>query len=126
MRILVVGAGGVGGAIATAASRRDFFEHLTIADIDKERARDVALKTQDSRFASAQVDASDSASILALAREINADVIMNAADPRFVMPIFNAAFEAGATYLDMAMSLSRRHPESPYSKTGVMLGDEQF
>jgi len=126
MRILVVGAGGVGGAIATAAARRDFFEHLTIADIDKERAGDVAMKTQDSRFASAQVDASDSASILALAREINADVIMNAADPRFVMPIFDAAFEAGANYLDMAMSLSRRHPESPYSKTGVMLGDEQF
>ncbi|MBJ7513767.1 MAG: saccharopine dehydrogenase NADP-binding domain-containing protein [Acidimicrobiia bacterium] len=126
MRILVIGAGGVGGAIATAASRRDFFEHLTIADIDKERAREVAIKTQDSRFASAQVDASDSASILALAREINADVIMNAADPRFVMPIFDAAFEAGANYLDMAMSLSSRHPESPYSKTGVMLGDEQF
>ncbi len=126
MRILVVGAGGVGGAIATAASRRDFFEHLTIADIDKERAREVAIKTQDSRFASAQVDASDSASILALAREINADVIMNAADPRFVMPIFDAAFEAGANYIDMAMSLSKRHPESPYSKTGVMLGDEQF
>ncbi|AKL73618.1 saccharopine dehydrogenase-like oxidoreductase [Actinobacteria bacterium IMCC26256] len=126
MRILVIGAGGVGGAIATAASRRDFFEHMTIADIDKERAREVAIKTQDSRFASAQVDASDSASILALAREINADVIMNAADPRFVMPIFDAAFEAGANYIDMAMSLSKRHPESPYSKTGVMLGDEQF
>ena len=126
MRILVVGAGGVGGAIATAASRRDFFEHITIADIDEARARDVAKKTADSRFASAQVDASDTASILALARDINVDVIMNAADPRFVMPIFDAAFEAGANYLDMAMSLSRRHIDSPYSKTGVMLGEEQF
>ena len=126
MRILVIGAGGVGGAIATAASRRDFFEHMTIADIDEARAAQVATKTGDARFASAQVDASDKASILALAQKISADVIMNAADPRFVMPIFDAAFEAGANYLDMAMSLSRRHPESPYSKTGVMLGDEQF
>ncbi len=126
MRILVIGAGGVGGAIATAASRRDFFEHMTIADIDEARAAQVATKTGDARFASAQVDASDKASILALARDINADVIMNAADPRFVMPIFDAAFEAGANYLDMAMSLSRRHIDSPYSKTGVMLGDEQF
>ena len=126
MRIHVIGAGGVGGAIATAASRRDFFEHMTIADIDEARAAQVATKTGDARFASAQVDASDKASILALAQKISADVIMNAADPRFVMPIFDAAFEAGANYLDMAMSLSRRHPESPYSKTGVMLGDEQF
>jgi hypothetical protein len=38
---------------------------------------------------------------------------MNAVDPRFVMPIFNGAYAAGADYLDMAMSLSRRHPEGP-------------
>ena len=35
-------------------------------------------------------------------------------------------FAAGADYLDMAMSLSRPHPESPYSQVGVKLGDEQF
>jgi saccharopine dehydrogenase (NAD+, L-lysine-forming) len=33
---------------------------------------------------------------------------------------------AGADYLDMAMSLSHRHPEAPYEKVGVKLGDEQF
>ena len=41
MRILVVGAGGVGGAIATAASRREFFEHCTVADIDGTRAAEI-------------------------------------------------------------------------------------
>src|SRR5688500_9679306 len=51
---------------------------------------------------------------------------MNAVDPRFVMPIFEGAFAAGADYLDMAMSLSRPHPEAPYSECGVKLGDEQF
>ena len=51
---------------------------------------------------------------------------MNAVDPRFVMPIFDGAFAAGADYLDMAMSLSQPHPESPYATTGVKLGDEQF
>jgi saccharopine dehydrogenase (NAD+, L-lysine forming) len=51
---------------------------------------------------------------------------MNAVDPRFVMPIFSGAYAAGADYLDMAMSLSRRHPEAPYEKIGVKLGDEQF
>jgi saccharopine dehydrogenase-like NADP-dependent oxidoreductase len=126
MRILVVGAGGVGGAIATAASRRSFFEHCTIADIDGDRAETVAAGTDDPRFGGARVDASDADAITALAREVGATVVMNAADPRFVMPIFDAAYAAGADYLDMAMSLSRRHPTEPFTRTGVMLGDEQF
>jgi saccharopine dehydrogenase (NAD+, L-lysine-forming) len=43
----------------------------------------------------------------------------NAVDPRFVLPIFEAALAAGADYLDMAMSLSRPHPERPYELSGV-------
>ena len=35
MRILVIGAGGVGTAVAAIARRRDFFERLTLADIDQ-------------------------------------------------------------------------------------------
>ena len=42
------------------------------------------------------------------------------------MPIFDACFEAGVTYLDMAMTLSEPHPERPYEETGVKLGDYQF
>ena len=51
---------------------------------------------------------------------------MNAVDPMFNMPIFDGAFAAGADYLDMAMSLSKPHPDAPYEKAGVKLGDEQF
>ena len=51
---------------------------------------------------------------------------MNAVDPVFNMPIFDGAFAAGADYLDMAMSLSKPHPDAPYEKTGVKLGDDQF
>ena len=64
--------------------------------------------------------------VAALCREHRITHVFNAVDPRFVMPIFDGAFAAGADYLDMAMSLSRPHPEAPYEKTGVMLGDEQF
>src|SRR3954453_11155412 len=42
------------------------------------------------------------------------------------MPIFRAALQTGVTYLDMAMSLSRPHPERPHELPGVKLGDEQF
>ena len=124
MRILLVGAGGVGGAITAIAARRDFFETIVVADYDPARAERAA--DIDPRYVAAQVDASDAASVTALCREHAITHVMNAVDPVFNMPIFQGAFAAGADYLDMAMSLSRPHPEAPYEKTGVKLGDEQF
>ena len=52
--------------------------------------------------------------------------MVNAVDPRFVMPIFRACEVEEVNYLDMAMSLSKPHPEYPYTECGVKLGDEQF
>ena len=124
MRILLVGAGGVGAAFTAIAARRDFYETIVVADYDLARAEKAA--SVDDRFEPAQVDASDAGSVAALAREHRATHVMNAVDPRFVMPIFDGAFAAGADYLDMAMSLSRPHPERPQEETGVKLGDEQF
>ncbi len=126
MRVLLVGAGGVGGSIALIAARRDFFETMVVADYDGERAAQVVASTADPRFVAARVDASDTAAVAALLAEHRCDVLMNATDPRFVMPLFTAALDGGAQYLDMAMSLSRPHPTEPYAKTGVKLGDEQF
>jgi saccharopine dehydrogenase (NAD+, L-lysine forming) len=124
MRILLVGAGGVGGAFTAIAARRDFFEAVVIADYDAGRAERAA--DADDRFTAAQVDASDAGSVTALCQQHGITHVMNAVDPVFNMPIFEGAFAAGADYLDMAMSLSHPHPEAPYEKTGVKLGDEQF
>jgi saccharopine dehydrogenase-like NADP-dependent oxidoreductase len=127
MRILVVGAGGVGSAVAPIAARRDFFDHIVIADYDVTRAeRTVERLGGDARFSAAAVDASRPADVAALCRANDITHVLNAVDPRFVMPIFDGAFSAGADYLDMAMSLSRPHPSNPYGETGVKLGDEQF
>jgi saccharopine dehydrogenase (NAD+, L-lysine forming) len=120
----MVGAGGVGAAFTAIAQRRDFYEEVVVADYDLARAEKAA--AADDRFTAAQVDASSADAVAALAREHRATHVMNAVDPRFVMPIFDGALAAGADYLDMAMSLSRPHPEQPYSRTGVKLGDEQF
>ncbi len=38
MRILVIGAGGVGSAVVPIAVRRNFFERMVVADYDPERA----------------------------------------------------------------------------------------
>jgi saccharopine dehydrogenase (NAD+, L-lysine-forming) len=124
MRILLVGAGGVGSAFAAIATRRDFFEQIVIGDYDLTRAEIAA--AVDDRFSAVRVDASDAGSVEALVREHSISHVMNAVDPRFVMPIFNGAYAGGADYLDMAMSLSRPHPESPYTLPGVTLGEEQF
>jgi saccharopine dehydrogenase (NAD+, L-lysine forming) len=124
VRILLVGAGGVGGAFAAIAARRDFFDTIVCSDYDLARAEKAA--ALDDRFVAARVDASDQASVAALVKEHGITHVMNAVDPRFVMPIFNGAFEGGAHYLDMAMSLSHPHPSEPYAECGVKLGDEQF
>jgi saccharopine dehydrogenase (NAD+, L-lysine-forming) len=126
VRICVVGAGGVGSAIAAIAARRSFFDHLVLADVDLARAQRAVRRLEDARLSAARVDASDRDSVIALALEHRADVIVNACDPRLNPPIFDAAFEAGCTYLDMAMHLSAPHPTKPYELPGVMLGDAQF
>lgn len=126
MQILIIGAGGVGSAAARIASRRSFFEKLTIADYDPARPQQLIEAIGDARYAAAQVDASSEDSLVELIRSTGATHVLNAVDPRFVMPIFNACKTAGVTYLDMAMSLSQRHPEQPFTQTHIKLGDEQF
>ena len=124
MRILLVGAGGVGGAFAAIAARRDFYEPIVVADYDLARAEKAAASRPPvhrgpGRRLRRRVGR-------ALCREHRITHVMNAVDPLFVMPIFDGASPAGADYLDMAMSLSRPHPDAPYSQSGVKLGDEQF
>jgi saccharopine dehydrogenase (NAD+, L-lysine-forming) len=117
MKVLVVGTGAVGAAVAAVARRRDFFERITFADLDPARPAAVVEREGDDRFAAAQVDASSKEALIALLREVEADAVLNAADPRFNPPIFDAAFEYGCTYLDMAMTLSG---------PGVLLGQEEL
>jgi saccharopine dehydrogenase (NAD+, L-lysine forming) len=119
VRVIVVGAGGVGAAVASVAARRDFLERLVLADVDAARAQTAVDRAGDPRFAAVAVDASDPSAIEELARAERADAILNAVDPRFNPQIFEAAFAAGCTYLDLAMTLSD-------ADAGVKLGDEQF
>lgn len=131
MRILLVGAGGVGDAIAKIAARRDFFETIVVSDYDLSRAERTiawieARGQSRGRFLAARIDASDPENVASVAREHGATHVMNAVEPKFVPTIFAGALAAGADYLDMAMSLSEPHPTDPTSETGVKLGDDQF
>jgi saccharopine dehydrogenase-like NADP-dependent oxidoreductase len=126
VRILVVGTGGVGSAFAQIARRRSFFEHCALADYDRARPEHLVSELDDGRFSAHAIDASSKESVVALIRETQADAVLNSVDPLFDVPIFDACFEAGVTYLDMAMTLSEPHPTNPYEEVGVKLGDYQF
>ncbi len=126
MRILMVGAGGVGSSAALIAARRDFFEHMVVADYDKNRAQALVDRIGDDRFSALQIDASDAQAVAQACRDNDITHVLNVVDPRFVVSIFEGAFLAGADYLDTAMSLSHKHPDQPYELTGVKLGDDQF
>jgi saccharopine dehydrogenase-like NADP-dependent oxidoreductase len=126
VRVLVVGTGGVGAAFARIASRRAFFEHCALADHDVARPEAVVATLDDGRFSAHRVDASSQENVARLVRETRADAVLNAVDPVFDVPVFEACFEAHVTYLDMAMTLSEPHPNAPYERAGVKLGDYQF
>jgi saccharopine dehydrogenase-like NADP-dependent oxidoreductase len=117
VRILVVGTGGVGAAVAAVAQRRDFYERIVLTDLDPRRPAGIADRLGDARFEAAALDASNREAVRDALVEARADVVLNATDPRFNPQIFGAALDAGCTYLDMAMTLSG---------PGVRLGDEQF
>jgi len=126
VRILVVGTGGVGSAFASIAQRRGFFEHCALADYDAARTGELVAGLDDDRFSAHEIDASSKDAVVSLIRATRADAVLNAVDPLFNVPIFDACFEAGVTYLDMAMTLSEPHPANPYEEVGVKLGDYQF
>lgn len=132
MKILLVGAGGVGNALAKLLATRDFYEHVIVADYDTSRAEGVLewiagrFPEARARFSAEHIDASAPENVTALAKKHGATVVMNAVEPAFVQSIFQGALDAGADYMDMAMSLSIPHPTDPYNTPGIKLGDWQF
>jgi len=133
MRILIIGAGGVGDAIAKVAATRSFYELVVLADFDQRRC-DATISWIETKhgnevaglFVSERIDASSAADVTELIRQYDVTHVVNAVEPRFVPTIFSGTFTAGANYIDMAMSLSEPHPDDPFHKTGIKLGDAQF
>jgi saccharopine dehydrogenase-like NADP-dependent oxidoreductase len=133
MRILLVGAGGVGDAIAKIAATRNFYELFVVSDYDLSRAertiewianrhgRDVAAK-----FLAAKIDASSASNVTELCKAHKVDFVINAVEPKFLPTVFSGAFTAGVNYLDMAMSLSEPHEADPFHLPGIKLGDAQY
>ena len=127
MKILLVGVGGVGESIAIMSQRLPWIKQIVLSDYNTGRVTEIGAKLHDpDRYPEEWIDASDKQQVLDLARRYKVDVIHNAVDPVFNEPIFDAAYEYGCTYTDLAMTLSEPHPTEPYHQPGVKLGDYQF
>ncbi len=131
MKVLLIGVGGVGEALATIVNQRDpkgeWMEQMVLSDYNLERAKEVAAKLNNPKiFTTEKINARSRDEIIALAKKYQVDLIMNACDPSFNEIIFDTAYDLGCNYMDMAMTLPTPHPEDPYNKSYVKLGDYQF
>jgi saccharopine dehydrogenase-like NADP-dependent oxidoreductase len=127
MRVLLIGTGGVGEAIAVIAKDRAFLEQMVLCDFNLPRAHEVQARLgDDPKFPVEHVDASDIEQVTMLIRKHEVDLVMNAVAPVYNEAIFDAALSAGVNYMDMALTLPKRHPTDPYRLANVKLGDYQF
>lgn len=127
VQALLIGVGGVGEAIARMVLERPFVTRMVLADYNLARAVEVQTKLGDAaRFPAEHVDAHNVEEIKALAVKYGATLLVNACEPKFNEIIFQAAFECGLNYIDMAMTLSEPHADKPHELPGKKLGDHQF
>jgi saccharopine dehydrogenase-like NADP-dependent oxidoreductase len=133
MRILLIGAGGVGDAIVKIAANRNFFEKIVVADYDLNRAQKSVdwvkanHKAEVAKlFEATQIDASKAENVSAKITEHSITHVMNAVEPKFVQSVFQGAIDAKVNYMDMAMSLSHAHKTDPFNQPGEKLGDWQY
>jgi saccharopine dehydrogenase (NAD+, L-lysine-forming) len=116
MKILLIGVGSVGEAIAKTAKDQPWLEKMILADVDIDRVKIVAEHIDKTdKFIVEKIDASNKSEIIDLARKYSVHLIMNAVTNFLNDTIFDAAFEAGCGYIDMAMS-----------GVGEMMGSFQF
>lgn len=131
MKLLIIGAGGVGTSAAMIIKRAkeegDWAEKLVIADYDFDRAKEVAENIcGGGKFVAEKVDARDAESIAALIKKHDIDWVLNAVEPQFNEVIFDTCLAHKKGYMDCAMTLSQMHPERPFEEAYIKLGDYQF
>lgn len=125
MRVLVLGAGGMGEVVAQHVARSEQVTGLVVADLDGRRASAIA---QPLGGASAGVDALDHDALVEVFRTV--DVVLNTAGPfyRLAEPVLEAALAARVHLLDVcddwepAQAMQARHDEAVAAGIVVVTG----
>ena len=100
MHIIVLGGAGAMGRIAvrTLTEYKDI-DQITIADYNEERAHEVAASLQSNNVTARQIDVNDEERLRALLR--GADVVLNAVEYVFNLPVLKACIQEKVHYADL-------------------------
>ncbi|MRX51962.1 saccharopine dehydrogenase [Paracoccus sp. S-4012] len=106
--VLIIGAGGVAQVTAhKCAQWAAEFGAIHIASRTRSKADAIVdgirAKGHEAAIPTHTLDASDSAAVAALIRELEAGIVINVGSPFVNMPVLNACIETGAAYIDTAI-----------------------
>jgi len=100
LKVVVVGAGAVGQVVGTHLVRTGDLDSLRIADLDLGRVKRYAKWLSNDKVSAHKLDASKESAVTKLVRGM--DVLVNALEPTFNLPLMRAAIRTGTNYQDLA------------------------
>jgi len=101
-KVLIIGAGGVGGVVTHKCSQLvDVFEDIVLASRNEEKCKKIAAQLN-RPIETAQVDADNVPELVELINLIKPDMVINVALPYQDLTIMDACLETGVHYLDTA------------------------
>src|SRR5690606_14646581 len=114
MAILQIGAGGVGWVIAhKAAQNNDVLGDITIASRTLDKCEKIIesihgrnnLKDSSKKLQARAVNADDVDALVALIKEVQPDLVINAGPPWVNLTIMEACYQAKVSYLDTSVAV---------------------
>lgn len=100
MKVLIVGAGGQGGACASILARQDEIEEIRLADLEESTAKKVAEKIKSHKIVTYSVNATDCEDVARVAKGV--DVVIDMVMPWMVPYVLKGALLAKANYINTA------------------------
>lgn len=100
MKVLIVGAGGQGGACASILSRQDNIDEIRLMDIDEKTAADLAAQIGSSKIKTGKINATNSDEVAKAAEGV--DVVLDMVMPWMVPYVLAGALKAKANYINTA------------------------
>ena len=103
MKVLIVGAGGQGGACASILARQDAVREIRLADLKESAAREVAEQIKSKKIVTDAVNATDSEDVARAAAGV--DVVIDMVVPWMVPHVLKGALLAKANYVNTAFDV---------------------
>ncbi|MBA1432350.1 MAG: saccharopine dehydrogenase family protein [Epsilonproteobacteria bacterium] len=124
-KTLIIGAGGVGRVVAhKCAMNADIFGAITLASRTKSKCDQIASEIKSVKIDTRSVDADSIEELIALIRDVQADIVINVALPYQDLTIMDACIATGVDYLDTA---NYEHPdEAKFEYKEQWARDEAF